>query len=150
MTDVAVNKSSLLSRGTIELTLGRHVAETIGYMNPRSATRVEFVPMCRRPMEGGSTSRFFHFFIFFFHDNSLKLPFTDVAVNKSSYLSRGTIELKLGRHVAETSGYMNPRSATRVEFVPMGGRLREGSSISRFFNFYFFRNFIHSNNIRII
>ena len=65
VTDVAVNKSSLLSRKTFELKLGRHVAETMGYMNPRSATRVEFVPMGRRPVGGGLDFALFQFFIFF-------------------------------------------------------------------------------------
>ena len=61
VTDVAVNKSSLLSRKTFELKLGRHVAETMGYMNPRSATRVEFVPMSRPPVGGGLDFALFSF-----------------------------------------------------------------------------------------
>ena len=65
VTDVAVNKSSLLSRKTFELKLGRHVAETMGYMNPRSATRVEFVPMGKRPVGGGLDFALFLILSFF-------------------------------------------------------------------------------------
>ena len=54
-----------LCKVTIELKLGRHVAERVGYTNPRSAIRGEWVPMGRRPVGGGLDFALFQFFIFF-------------------------------------------------------------------------------------